>query len=94
MNSYLQTMLDLGREVMDIQAAGRVDKKFEFAEGWRRHLHLGYSSQQVDPLREVLCDLSRLASAQNLDSTNLRPCSPIVRRNSGLEIRVRSDSNH
>jgi LmbE family N-acetylglucosaminyl deacetylase len=56
MNSYVQTMLDLGREVIDIHATDRCEKRFAFAEGWRRHLHLGYSSQQVDPLRDVLSE--------------------------------------
>jgi hypothetical protein len=32
----------------------RVPKKFKFAEGWRRHLHYGFSASEVDPLRETL----------------------------------------
>jgi N-acetylglucosamine malate deacetylase 1 len=28
--------------------------QFEFAEGWRKHLHLGFCSDQVDPLRAAL----------------------------------------
>ena len=36
MDSYLVTMRDL------MQSVGRLSNgKFEFAEGWRRHLHLG-----------------------------------------------------
>jgi LmbE family N-acetylglucosaminyl deacetylase len=38
----------LAREV------GRQSKKFKFAEGWRRHLHYGFSAMEVDPLREAL----------------------------------------
>ena len=48
MNSYLLTM-----EEMSLQL-GRMSKKFEHAEGWRRHLHLGFSSSEEDPLRDAL----------------------------------------
>ena len=33
---------------------GKVSKKFKYAEGWRRHLHYGFSASDVDPLREAL----------------------------------------
>jgi len=36
------------------RAVGRLSKKFKFAEGWRRHLHYGFSGSDVDPLRETL----------------------------------------
>ena len=48
LNSYLKTMNDLSREV------GRMSKKFSHAEGWRRHLHYGFSATDSDPLKEVL----------------------------------------
>ncbi len=48
MNSYLQAMMDTAQEV------GRLSGAFAYAEGWRRHSHLGYSTQPADPLREVL----------------------------------------
>lgn len=48
MNSYLQTMDDYSREV------GRLSGKFKYAEGWRRHLHLGLSSEEIDPLKDAL----------------------------------------
>lgn len=48
MDSYLISMDDSSREV------GKLSGAFEFAEGWRRHLHLGFSATDVDPLREVL----------------------------------------
>lgn len=48
LNSYLRTMDDMSLEV------GRLSKKFKHAEGWRRHLHLGFSSQEIDPLAEIL----------------------------------------
>jgi LmbE family N-acetylglucosaminyl deacetylase len=36
------------------RAAGKLSKKFKFAEGWRRHLHYGFSATEVDPLRKAL----------------------------------------
>src|SRR2546426_5339859 len=36
------------------RAVGKLSKKFQFAEGWRRHLHYGFSASDVDPLREAL----------------------------------------
>ncbi len=48
MNSYLRAMQDAAREL------GRQSKKFRFAEGWRRHLHLGFCAEDADPLRDAL----------------------------------------
>jgi N-acetylglucosamine malate deacetylase 1 len=48
MDSYLQTMDALSLEL------GRMSGRFEHAEGWRRHLHLGFSANDDDPLREEL----------------------------------------
>ena len=28
--------------------------RFKHAEGWRRHSHLGFASEDADPLREAL----------------------------------------
>ncbi|MDB6074784.1 MAG: LmbE family protein [Verrucomicrobiaceae bacterium] len=50
MDSYLVSMDDLSREV------GRRSGRFEYAEGWRRHLHLGFSASDSDPLEEALGD--------------------------------------
>ena len=36
------------------RAVGKLSQKFKFAEGWRRHLHYGFSAKEVDPLREAL----------------------------------------
>ena len=33
---------------------GRLSGKFERAEGWRRHHHLGFSGEDIDPLLEAL----------------------------------------
>ncbi|MBE7497396.1 MAG: PIG-L family deacetylase [Verrucomicrobiaceae bacterium] len=51
MDSYLITMDEASR------AVGRLSGRFEFAEGWRRHLHLGFSAREVDPLKGALGDL-------------------------------------
>ncbi|MDB6124339.1 MAG: LmbE family protein [Pedosphaera sp.] len=48
MNSYLLAMEEMSLEL------GRMSKKFKCAEGWRRHLHLGFSAQEIDPLAKVL----------------------------------------
>ena len=48
MNSYLRTMEEMSLMV------GRMSRKFRHAEGWRRHLHLGFSEANIDPLREAL----------------------------------------
>ena len=50
-----QGLASLGDKVDDLAlAAGKLSKKFKFAEGWRRHLHYGFSAAEVDPLREAL----------------------------------------
>jgi LmbE family N-acetylglucosaminyl deacetylase len=36
------------------RAVGKLSRKFKYAEGWRRHLHYGFSASDVDPLREAL----------------------------------------
>ena len=33
---------------------GRRSRRFQHAEGWRRHLHWGLSAQPVDPLAGLL----------------------------------------
>jgi LmbE family N-acetylglucosaminyl deacetylase len=48
LNSYLQAMKDLSREV------GHLSGRFEYAEGWRRHLHLGFCAAEADPLVAAL----------------------------------------
>ncbi|MDF1713037.1 MAG: PIG-L family deacetylase [Akkermansiaceae bacterium] len=47
-NSYLQVLDSLAERV------GQLSGKFAKAEGWRRHLHLGYSAKDEDPLAEIL----------------------------------------
>ena len=48
LNCYLLTMEDMALEV------GRMSGRFKLAEGWRRHLHLGFCRAEADPLREAL----------------------------------------
>ena len=50
LDSYLDTMETMSREV------GEISGVFEYAEGWRRHLHLGFSATEQDPLSEALGD--------------------------------------
>lgn len=58
MNSYIQTMLDLGSEVADlIAASGAGALSGRYAEGWTRHLHLGFSAKPFDPLKDAIGDL-------------------------------------
>ena len=33
---------------------GRMSGMFRYAEGWRRHLHLGFCGPEDDPLRESI----------------------------------------
>ncbi len=48
MDSYLVSLNDMSREI------GRLSGRFEYAEGWRRHLHLGFSATDSDPLQQAL----------------------------------------
>lgn len=50
LDSYLTTMEEMSREV------GGLSGRFEYAEGWRRHLHLGFCAEDADPLTEALGD--------------------------------------
>ena len=47
-DSYLHVLDELALKV------GSLSGRFDKAEGWRRHLHLGFSSQDEDPLLEIL----------------------------------------
>jgi LmbE family N-acetylglucosaminyl deacetylase len=48
MDSYLAAMEDMAREV------GRLSGRYEFAEGWRRRSHLGFCSEDANPLVDAL----------------------------------------
>ena len=47
-NSYQKTMRDMSAQM------GINSGKCKFAEGWRRHTHLGFSSKEIMPLEEIL----------------------------------------
>jgi LmbE family N-acetylglucosaminyl deacetylase len=48
MDSYLISMDE------ESLAVGTLSGFFQYAEGWRRHLHLGFSAADTDPLKEAL----------------------------------------
>jgi LmbE family N-acetylglucosaminyl deacetylase len=50
MDSYLHTMREMSAEVAAMAGKG------QYAEGWRRHSHLGFSAVETDPLMEILAE--------------------------------------
>ncbi len=48
MGSYVHEMENMARQV------GRMSGRFEVAEGWRRHSHLGFAAPDADPLSQAL----------------------------------------
>jgi LmbE family N-acetylglucosaminyl deacetylase len=48
MDAYLDEMEAMSREV------GRISGRFDHAEGWRRHSHLGFGSEDFDPIQQLL----------------------------------------
>ena len=48
MESVVRKMEEFSLEV------GKLSRKFRFAEGWRRHLHLGFCAEAADPLQAAL----------------------------------------
>ncbi len=53
LDAYLITMREMSAEV------GTMSGHYRFAEGWRRHSHLGYCGQNADPLQEYLSRFCR-----------------------------------
>lgn len=51
MGSYLEAMEQMAASV------GALSGRFTHAEGWRRHLHLGFSTVEEDPMTEALVPL-------------------------------------
>lgn len=47
MNSYIKAMEDFSLNI------GTMSNEFEHSEGWRRHLHYGFSEAGYDPLKEL-----------------------------------------
>lgn len=52
LDSYLETMRELCR------AVGKMSGRYEYAEGWRRRLHLGFCDSEADPLASALGEWS------------------------------------
>jgi LmbE family N-acetylglucosaminyl deacetylase len=48
LDAYLTTMEEMSRQV------GRMSGRFRCAEGWTRHLHLGFCDEDADPLAAAL----------------------------------------
>ncbi|MFZ4484489.1 MAG: PIG-L deacetylase family protein [Chthoniobacterales bacterium] len=48
MNAYLDEMERMSA------AVGRMSGRFAFAEGWRRHSHLGFAAEDYDPVSRML----------------------------------------
>ena len=48
MDSYLDSMEDISRRM------GALSGAFAAAEGWRRHLHLGFAAEEADPIGDLL----------------------------------------
>jgi LmbE family N-acetylglucosaminyl deacetylase len=49
-DSYLKTMRELTEKI------GGMSGRFRFAEGWRRHSHVGFTRQDCNPLADILKD--------------------------------------
>jgi N-acetylglucosamine malate deacetylase 1 len=58
LNSYLDTMAELDAQV------GRITGIFQYAEGWRRHLHLGFCGPNDDPLKTALKERVLVAATE------------------------------
>jgi LmbE family N-acetylglucosaminyl deacetylase len=50
MDNYLTTMVEMSARV------GHMSETFTYAEGWRRHSHLGFGPEEFDPLNEALSE--------------------------------------
>lgn len=48
MNAYIDQMVDVLAEI------GQMSRHFKYAEGWRRHSHVGYGPEDFDPLKDAL----------------------------------------
>ena len=48
LDSYLITMKDICAEI------GQTSGKFNYAEGWIRHSHLGFCNKEDNPLADIL----------------------------------------
>ena len=62
MNSYIKTMEDFSLRV------GKMSGRFTHAEGWRRHLHFGFSANEYDPLEKLGALYLNVETQENLES--------------------------
>ena len=51
-DSYLDSMTEAGEVV------GKLCGRYRFAEGWRRHNHVGLAAKEIDPMADILGDVS------------------------------------
>jgi len=57
LDSYLITMEEMTRDV------GKMSGRYEYAEGWTRHLHLGFCDEDADPLLSSLGEKAFVSDA-------------------------------
>jgi N-acetylglucosamine malate deacetylase 1 len=57
-DGWLQASQHISTLLHDLEQAdrevGRMSRKFNYAEGWRRHSHMGFGPRDADPLRAAL----------------------------------------
>ncbi len=51
-DSYLDSMN------ADCVITGKLSGKYKYAEGWRLHQHIGFSAEEIDPLADLIDDVS------------------------------------
>jgi LmbE family N-acetylglucosaminyl deacetylase len=68
LDSYLQTMRDMSAEVATDFAGGAAQAAGGYAEGWRRHSHLGFSATEIDPLSELLKPYCSIREKEDIDA--------------------------
>jgi LmbE family N-acetylglucosaminyl deacetylase len=59
MTSFLESMRTISRNT------GRLSGKYEYAEGWSRHLHFGFCAPDADPLADALSEYIHFAPASS-----------------------------
>jgi len=69
LDAYLDTMQTFARQV------GKMSGVFEYAEGWRRRFHLGFSATEQDPLSELLGDRCVIDARYETSLGSLSDCS-------------------
>jgi LmbE family N-acetylglucosaminyl deacetylase len=57
-DSYLKTMRDITEKV------GKMSGVFRYAEGWRRHSHIGFTREDSNPLADILKARCRMVNGE------------------------------